>query len=281
MINDLFSAIKMDLDSYPIKNEMELKAYCRYLLGLAYMGKDSDTNTSKYVKQRGKDSVNLEIQNMVFMGSNILNYDKLLNKAADNIVDDYLKDSKTNDEAYSFKEIMEKTLSYYLEKGKFVASSIGEVKNFAEIILRNYFYDSQVGVKVFSRNNGMRSCVFKKGKSAILQEMQKDLNVKQLSTNVDDLLISLYANFISNSWFLKYINNKKAPSSYDDNGLDSISRMIKNEIYNANLNDKQKKWLLDEFLNGNVDCLERYVSKQLIDEYIKLSSNKEQGNYSK
>lgn len=282
MIDNLFKAIKMDLDSYPLKNENELKAYCRYLLGEAYMGKDGNTNTHRYAKSRGIFSINSEIQSMVFRGENILNYNELLNKATNSIIDSYLENSKSNNEVRSFKEVMEKMLSYYLEKEKFVASDINSVKKFAEIILRNYFDDKQT--RVFSSKDGMRNYVIKHGEKAILEEMQKDLDIKQLSTNVADLLISPYANFIANSWFSKNIsgNNKKMETpSYDDNGLNSISKMIEKEIYNAHLNDKQKKWLLDEFLKGNVDSLERYVPQQLIDEYKRLTNNLDNGDYSK
>lgn len=279
MINNLFDAIKMDLDSYPLKNENELKAYLRYLLGEAYMGKDGNTNTHMYAKSKGISSINSEIQSMVFRGENILNYDQLLNKVTDNIIDRYLKKSMSNNEVRSFKEIMEKMLSYYQEKGEFVPSDINATKHFAEIILNKYFKEKNV--RVFSNKDGMRNYVIRHGEKAILEEMKKDLN---MLTNVDDLVISLYASFIADSWFSKKINGndkKMDAPSYDDNGLNTISKMIEKEISNANLNDKQKKWLMDEFLNGNVDSLERYVSKQLIDEYKRLVNNLNQGNYSK
>lgn len=102
--------------------------------------------------------------------------------------------------------------------------------------------------------------------------MSKEL---KMISSVPGAVISVYANKVANDWIK---NNMK---NYEENGLNSITDMIVDEINRANLNDRQKTYLINEFQNGNVDALERYIPQNLIDEYKKVSTSLNDGNYSK
>lgn len=270
MPGSLLEAIRMDLDAYQLKEENAIKGYTRWLLGEAYIGKDGDTNTHMYVKQKGISSINKEIRSVVYHGDITLNYDSLLNSVADLVVDEYLKQKNQNNEVQSFNEVMQRTLSYYKEK--FNTQDKNEVAKFAKIILSDYFDNKHV--YVFSSKNGTRDYVMKKGPEQILNEMAEEL---KMISSVPGAIMSDYANKVANDW----ISKKNNMNGYDENGINSITDMIVSAINKANLNDRQKEYLINEFQNGNVDALERYIPQELIDEYKKLSSPLNDDNYSK
>lgn len=273
MPSSLLEVIKMDLDAYPLRKKEELKGYTRWLLGEAYIGKDGDTNTHKYAKQNGPSHVSDEIRSMVFRGDMILNYERLLDKVSDVVVSNYMESVKQKNqgsEIGSFNEVMQKTLSYYQEEYNYQDKS--EVVKFAKIILSDYFDNKHV--YVFSSKNGTRSYVTKRSPEQILDEMSKELN---MISKVPGAIISVYANKIANDFILK----KNSAEKYEENGINSITDMIVGAINRASLNDKQKAYLINEFQNGNVDALERYIPQNLIDEYKKVSTSLNDDNYSK
>ncbi len=114
----------------------------------------------------------------------------------------------------------------------------------------------------------------KRGPEQILKEMSEEL---KMMSSVPEAIMSVYANKVANDW----ISKKNNINEYDENGLNSITDMIVNSINKANLNDRQKEYLINEFQNGNVDALERYIPQELINEYKKLSSLLNGGNYKK
>lgn len=264
--NNLLEALKMDLDVYPLKGQIELKKYTRWLLGEAYMCKEGDTNTHKYARAKGFLNVNSEIRSMIYGGNLMLDYDDLLQSVADIVVENHLKQKNQNDEVKSFNEVMSKTLSYYQEK--FNAKDKNEVINFAKIILSNYFNSNHINV--FSSKNGTRAYVSKKTKEQILGEISKEL---KMVSSVPDAIISVYANKVATDWMLK-------ENVMNNSDLSLITNEIINKINDANLNDKQKEYLISEFQNGNVDVLQRYVPKELINRYNEISSSLNNG-YSK
>ncbi len=274
MQNSLLETIKMDLDIFPFKEEEKLKAYARWLLGEAYLGKDGDTNTHRYVSEKDNLSINNEIRSLVYNGNVMLDYNKLLDAVTDVIVDDYVKnkynEEKENVEVKSFNEVMEKTLSYYQEK--FNSGDKNEVIKFAQIILSDYFDNKHV--YVFSSKNGTRTYVTQRNPEQILNEMSKELN---MISSVPSAIISVYANKVANDW----ISKRNSMVNYGENVLNNFTNMIISEINRASLNDRQKAYLINEFQNGNIDALERYIPQNLIDEYKKVNTSLNDGNYSK
>lgn len=275
MPNSLLEAIKMDLNTYPLKQKEELRFYIRWLLGEAYtMHKDGDTNTHKYVKEKDELSINNEIRNLVYNGKIMLDYNKLLDVVADVIIEDYVKSMYNNKKedvmVESFNEVMRKTLSYYQEK--FDSEDKDKVIKFAKIILSDYFDNKHV--YVFSSKNGTRAYVAARSPEQILNEMSNELN---MISSVPAAIISVYANKVANDW----ISKKNNVVNYDENGINNISNVIVNEINKASLNDRQKAYLINEFQNGNIDALERYIPQNLIDEYKKVSTSLNDGNYAK
>jgi len=268
MPNNLLEAITKDLDNFELRNENELKNYTRWLLGEAYMCKQGDTNTNKYAKSMGKDKINKEIRSLVFRGELLLDYNQLLEEVTNFVVNNYENSKKQDDKIQSFNEVMNKTLSYYHEKGKFNANNINEVIGFSKIILSNYFKDNHI--RVFSRDKGRDYIIDKskiapekydinKGKKEILNEMKEELK-----TNSNDLevVMNLYANKVASEWLNKIngLGNQK----------DNLEYQIVDKINKLNLNDRQKEYLANEFQNGNIDSLEGFIPQNLIEEYKKL-----------
>lgn len=269
MPNNLYEALKLDLDSCGFNEKQELRGMLRYFLGQAYVGKEDNSITSRYVKEKGISKINEEIMEIassrIYKGKQYLSYEVLLDKISDVLIDDYLK---SKNEINSFNEVMQKTLSYY--QAKFNPEDKSEVVKFAKIILSDYFDNKHV--YIFSSKNGTRTYVTKRSPEQILDEMSKEL---KMTSSVPGAVISVYANKVANDWIK---NNMK---NYEENGLNSITDMIDDEINRANLNDRQKTYLINEFQNGNVDALERYIPQNLIDEYKKVSTSLNDGNYSK
>lgn len=105
----------------------------RYFLGQAYVGKEDNSITSRYVKEKGISKINEEIMEIassrIYKGKQYLSYEVLLDKISDVLIDDYLK---SKNEINSFNEVMQKTLSYY--QAKFNPKDKSEVVKFAKII---------------------------------------------------------------------------------------------------------------------------------------------------
>lgn len=61
MPNNLYEALKLDLDSCGFNEKQELRGMLRYFLGQAYVGKEDNSITSRYVKEKGISKINEEI----------------------------------------------------------------------------------------------------------------------------------------------------------------------------------------------------------------------------
>ena len=272
MISSLYDAIKMDLDVYPLKKEDELKGYVKYLISKAYFGYNGDTNAQKYARAAGSSKVKQEVINLAklqyYKAEMLLSADDLLKYASNAVVYKYNSELNKGDKnanlnsISSFNEVMQKMLSYYQEKPDYKKNygDLDSLINFTKKILYNYFYRNDL--KVFSSKNGTRAYVEQKNPSQILNEISQEI---KMISNVPDAIISVYANKIAKSWMLK-----QKDMNPTKNQLNDVIDSIISEINHASLNDNQKKWLLGEFESGNVDALERYVTKDLIDKYKNL-----------
>ena len=262
MPENLLEALKMDLKD---QDEKKLKAYLRWLLGEVYLRSEGlkNTYTQNYVaKQKSKGiDPRVELLNLHTFSNRYLRYQDVLDKITDIILDDY-KSGK--EEISSFDEVMEKTISYY--ESKFNKYNKDEVIKYASIILKNYLVDSNM--RAFSSKNGTREYVSKHDRKDIIHEIMDSLK----GENIDDLIKS-YSTKISDSWFSKnVINNEKS--------INEIRDRIITEIGNANLNNRQKDYLLNELESENIDSLDRYVSSYLLEDYkeILLASDKKTKN---
>ncbi len=272
MSNGLYNAIKMDLDAYPLKEEAELKGYVRFLIAKAYYKYIGDTKTQLYAATTSSHKVKEEVIELAkaryYKADLLLSDDDLLEYASDEVVNRYNEERKLSEKdnvktISSFNEVMQKALSYYQEKQEYKEhyQNLDTVTKFAEIILYNYFYANHEFV--FSSKNGTRSYVIKRTPEQILKEMEDEL---KMTSNPPDATIGVYAKKIANSW----MSNQNNKDHQDKNDLNNVINMIISEINNARLNDRQKDYLRNEFQNGNVDALERYVPQELIDEYKRL-----------
>lgn len=262
MSENLLEVIKMDLKEQDEKNK---RVYLRWLLGEVYLRNEGlkNTHTQNYIakqKSKGMDP-RTELLNLYAFSSRHLRYEDILEKLTGIILSDYENEKK---EVSSFNEVMEKTISYY--ETRFDKYNKDEIRQYAKAILKNYLIDSNI--KVFSSKNGTREYVSNHNRKDIIHEIMDTLK----GENINDLIRS-YSTKISDNWFSKNVIN-------NEESINEIRDRIITEIENANLNNKQKDYLLNELEIENIDSLDRYVPSYLIEDYKEIlsASNKKTKN---
>ncbi len=273
MPNDLFGAIKMDLDNFELKNEDEQKFYVRWLLGEAYMHKDGDCKTHLYIKTKTPDYVRNEIRNYasesknIYKGGLILNIDELLTKIANAFVSSYRNMiTSYGNMVTSFDDVMNKTIEYYLNKNGYDYSDEYEL---AKLILDNYF--NKNNIKVFSAKNGTRNYVSSKSQNQIESEIISRIG---FAKNKDEL-IENYAKKVADD----FIKEKMQTSDNTNLTMDDLRIKIEKEIDNLNVNNNLKAYLKGELSSCQFDSLERFISKDLLNSYKNLFNKQESDNY--
>lgn len=268
---NLNEALMMDLKTFQFQDEKSLSAYLKWLISEVYMQKSGnmETYTHRYIdecKQKGLN-VNDELVRLSPLANKYLRVEDLFNHITKYVLNGYLtlnqvKEPHNENEITSFYDVILKTLIYYQDK--FNKNFESDTEAFIEEILRNYLiYDR---VEVFSKSNGTRDYVIKKGKNNIIEEIKMCTNYAQedLNITIDD-----FSELAAQRWMLLNQNSK-------DSNLDDITNAIRGNITSARLNDKQKSYLLSELENGNIDTLESYVppiSGDLINAYKSAKGN--------
>lgn len=265
MPKNLNEALMMDLKTFQFQDEKSLSAYLKWLISEVYMQKSGnmETYTHRYIdecKQKGLN-VNDELVRLSPLANKYLRVEDLFNHITKYVLNGYLtlnqvKEPHNENEITSFYDVILKTLIYYQDK--FNKNFESDTEAFIVEILRNYLiYDR---VEVFSKSNGTRDYVIKKGKNNIIEEIKMCTNYAQedLNITIDD-----FSELAAQRWMLLNQNSK-------DSNLDDITNAIRGNIASARLNDRQKSYLLSELENGNIDALESYVppiSGNLINAY--------------
>lgn len=268
---NLNEALMMDLKTFQFQDEKSLSAYLKWLISEVYMQKSGnmETYTHRYIdecKQKGLN-VNDELVRLSPLANKYLRVEDLFNHITKYVLNGYLtlnqvKEPHNENEITSFYDVILKTLIYYQDK--FNKNFESDTEAFIVEILRNYLiYDR---VEVFSKSNGTRDYVIKKGKNNIIEEIKMCTNYAQedLNITIDD-----FSELAAQRWMLLNQNSK-------DSNLDDITNAIRGNIASARLNDKQKSYLLSELENGNIDTLESYVppiSGDLINAYKSAKGN--------
>ena len=271
MPKNLNEALMMDLKTFQFQDEKSLSAYLKWLISEVYMQKSGnmETYTHRYIdecKQKGFN-VNDELVRLSPLANKYLRVEDLFNHITKYVLNGYLtlnqvKEPHNENEITSFYDVILKTLIYYQDK--FNKNFESDTEAFIVEILRNYLiYDR---VEVFSKSNGTRDYVIKKGKNNIIEEIKMCTNYAQedLNITIDD-----FSELAAQRWMLLNQNSK-------DSNLDDITNAIRGNIASAGLNDKQKSYLLSELENGNIDTLESYVppiSGDLINAYKSAKGN--------
>ncbi len=271
MLKNLNEALMMDLKTFQFQDEKSLSAYLKWLISEVYMQKSGnmETYTHRYIdecKQKGLN-VNDELVRLSPLANKYLRVEDLFNHITKYVLNGYLtlnqvKEPHNENEITSFYDVILKTLIYYQDK--FNKNFESDTEAFIVEILRNYLiYDR---VEVFSKSNGTRDYVIKKGKNNIIEEIKMCTNYAQedLNITIDD-----FSELAAQRWMLLNQNLK-------DSNLEDITNAIRGNIASARLNDKQKSYLLSELENGNIDTLESYVppiSGDLIKAYKSAKGN--------
>lgn len=274
MPKSLIEAISVDLNKLTNISMEGKKSYLRYLLGEAYLTKEGDTYTHEYAKRVGKEFVDSEIRSYLYKGENLLSYSQVMDDATERFFVMYVQKMQNKQMLNSFEEVMEKTITYY--SNKYDTSNLDAVTKVAKMILLDYF--AKQNIKVFSSKNGTRKYVSSKRIVDIYNEVVNDLKKENnvLSDN-KEAVINLYASMVAKSWI-----KKKDIKQFQNetNSIEALQDEIYKRINKINVNEAQKKWLLDEFYSGNIDALERYIPQQLIDDYKKATNKIGDNNYS-
>lgn len=283
MPKSLMEAISMDLNKLTNVSMEGKKSYLRYLLGVASLTKEGDTYTHEYAKRMGKEFINSEIRSYLYRGENILSYSQVMDAATERFFATYVQNTQNfqntssmqnKQKLNSFEEVMEKTITYY--SNKFDTSNLDAVTKVAKMILLDYF--AKQNIKVFSSKNGTREYVIGKRTidlyNEVVSALQRQNNV---ACDNEEAVINLYASMVAKSWIEKKLD--KQPQNRT-NSIEDLQAEIHKRVNGINVNEAQKKWLLDEFYSGNIDALERYIPQQLIDNYKNLINNMGNNNYS-
>ena len=218
MPKNLNEALMMDLKIFQFQDEKSLRAYLRYLVSETYMQKSGnmETYTHRYIdecKQKGLN-VNDELVGLSPLANKYLRVEDLLNHITKYVLNGYLtlnqvKRPHNENEITSFYDVILKTLIYYQDK--FNKNFEPEVKALVVEILRNYLiYDR---VEVFSKSNGTRDYVIKKGKNNIIEEIKMCTNYAQEDLNIT---IEDFSELAAHKWMLLNQNmneNVKKPRS--------------------------------------------------------------------
>ena len=271
MPKNLNEALMMDLKTFQFQDEKSLSAYLKWLISEVYMQKSGNmgTYTHRYIdecKQKGFN-VNDELVRLSPLANKYLRVEDLFNHITKYVLNGYLtlnqvKEPHNENEITSFYDVILKTLIYYQDK--FNKNFESDTEAFIVEILRNYLiYDR---VEVFSKSNGTRDYVIKKGKNNIIEEIKMCTNYAQEDLNIT---IEDFSELAAHKWMLLNQNSK-------DSNLDDITNAIRGNIVSARLNDRQKSYLLNELENGNIDALESYVppiSGDLINAYKSAKGN--------
>ena len=218
MPKNLNEALMMDLKIFQFKDEKSLRAYLRYLVSETYMQKSGnmETYTHRYIDEcKQKDfNVNDELVRLSPLANKYLRVEDLLNHITKYVLNGYLtlnlvKEPHNENEITSFYDVILKTLIYYQDK--FNKNFEPEVKALVVEILRNYLiYDR---VEVFSKSNGTRDYVIKKGKNNIIEEIKMCTNYAQEDLNIT---IEDFSELAAHKWMLLNQNmneNVKKPRS--------------------------------------------------------------------
>lgn len=218
MPKNLNEALMMDLKIFQFQDEKSLRAYLRYLVSETYMQKSGnmETYTHRYIDEcKQKDfNVNDELVRLSPLANKYLRVEDLLNHITKYVLNGYLtlnlvKEPHNENEITSFYDVILKTLIYYQDK--FNKNFEPEVKALVVEILRNYLiYDR---VEVFSKSNGTRDYVIKKGKNNIIEEIKMCTNYAQEDLNIT---IEDFSELAAHKWMLLNQNmneNVKKPRS--------------------------------------------------------------------
>lgn len=264
MILTLREAMEADLENINFNNRNEQITLLRNIMGKAlYQIQLPEGYVGEYFLGKSKHEIEEEIRNQgLYNEKQLLNSSDVLNNLCVYVVDEFRK-------VDNFSHAVKKTIDYNVRKMKTIDEKT--VKKLAKLVLDRYLSGQENWRKTFSSKNGTYSYVEDTPPQKNIDEIYRYCGVEPFSISREDI-VDKYSSKIASEYMEKFFDKRISQEQVENNFIeDIISR-----INNANLNDKQKEYLMDALNSGDYEQLIYYsiMSRHELESYY----NQMEGN---
>lgn len=286
MFNEIYEVIKNSLQSKNIfEKEQIIEEYIRglklyftsYFPGwenyrgnmenfIKNIAKSQAKNETQYEKQY-QNLVN-ELNAIVGKWKNILSVHDFVNVVGISMTNIYMKSNSLDNAVIN-------SLNKQAEMGV-ILDSEEKVSRIIELLFIEYF--DKNNPRGFTTNYDARAYITSKSKNELLKEMNKTARIfSNLSPEIMESSIrTSYAKNMASNLFQNSLDDNETKDIAVSSPEKRLFLSILNDINNANLNNKQKEYLINCLNDGNLQELNYYgvVPEQKLMEYESIITNK-------